>query len=119
MSGSDPANRRQDRGRHRLVASMHLRTGKGQGVDRWQKTRWWTAVGLYLAAAPSAPAAAWLLYDRQGPNPATLAVTVVAGATAVLCLIGGITAARSAHAQGWGTPRPHRARHGAGRDHGS
>jgi hypothetical protein len=95
-------------------------------VDWWQKTRRWIAALLYVAAAPAPPTAAWLLYDQQGPNPATLAVTVVAGATAVLCLLGGLAAARTARAHGYterstAAARPShlaRHRHDAGRPRG-
>ncbi len=63
-------------------------------MDRWQKARRWTAIGLYLAAAPRPPVAAWLFYAERGPNAVTLLVTVLAGAVAALCLAGGVTAAR-------------------------
>jgi hypothetical protein len=71
--------------------------GKDGGVDRWQRARQWTAIGLYAAAAPLPPVAAWLLYDDRGPNAITLLITVVAGAVAALCLAGGVTAARCLH----------------------
>jgi hypothetical protein len=47
--------------------------------------------GCYLMAAPLLPVGAGFFYAGQGPTPASLArVTVVAGATAVLCFIAGV-----------------------------
>jgi hypothetical protein len=66
-------------------------------VDRWQRARRWTTIGLYVATAPLPPVAAWLLYADRGPNPVTLLITVLAGAVAALCLAGGVTAARRRH----------------------
>lgn len=63
-------------------------------MNRWQRARRWAAIGLYVAAAPLPPVAAWLLYLEHGATPATLLITVLAGVVAALCLAGGITAAR-------------------------
>jgi hypothetical protein len=82
--------------------------------------------GFFLAVAPLPPAGAWLLYSGQGPTPVSLAITVAAGATAVLSFVAGIGAAHDARATGTAgrtglsgrpagsrPPRPPRQRRGA------
>ena len=75
-----------------------MRCGKrGHVVGRGHQARRWIVAGCYLMAAPLLPVGAGFFYAGQGPTPASLAVTVVAGATAVLCFIAGVGAARTAH----------------------
>src|SRR6185295_6900108 len=73
-----------------LVAPARIGTGidamreAGHVVGRGHQARRWIVAGCYLMAAPLLPVGAGFFYAGQGPTPASLAVTVVAGATAVL-----------------------------------
>lgn len=82
-----------------------------RAVDRRLRARRWIAATFFLAAAPLPPAGAWLLYSGQGPTPISLAITVAAGATAVLSFVAGIGAFHEARAAAvaartWPSRRP-------------
>jgi hypothetical protein len=60
--------------------------------------RWWGLAGLYVASAPLPVAAAWLDMSERGVTATSVLVASLGVTGTVLCLLGGVAAARTAGA---------------------